>query len=102
MTLRDLHWPSNKQHIFVEGRCTGCGTVPRHDGIFYPCGSHPMSFNTPQGCITGGITEDGGYAVLEWPDTLTEVTAQAALDEFMAEHLNGLSNAPVSTRHAST
>ncbi len=102
MTLRDLHWPSNKQHTFVEGRCTGCGAAPRHDGIVYPCGSHPMSFNTSQGQITGGITEDGGYAVLEWPDTLTEATAQSALDEFMAEHLDGLSNGPVVSRYAST
>lgn len=100
MTLRDLHWPSNKQHTFIEGRCAGCGTVPRHDGIFYPCGSHPMSFNTPQGWITGGITEDGGYAVLEWPDTLTEATAQSALDEFMAEHLDELNDALITKRVA--
>jgi hypothetical protein len=98
MSERDHHWPSNKQHSFIEGRCTGCGTVPRDDGIFYPCGSHPVSFNTPQGQITGGITEDGGFAVLEWPDSLTEATAQSALDEFMAEHFDEISHSMVSPR----
>lgn len=98
MSLRDLHWPSNKHHAFTEGRCADCGAVPRHDGIFYPCGSHPMSFNTPQGWITGGITEDGGYAVLEWPDNLTEATAQTAFDEFMAEHLDEI-NDSIIMRH---
>ena len=87
------HWPSNKHHSFVDKRCSGCGASPRTDGLHYPCGSYPITYHTPSGQITAGIPENGGYAVLEWPDSLTEATAQAALDDFIIEHLDEMNAA---------
>jgi hypothetical protein len=89
ITLRDLHWPSNRQHVFNHERCVNCGVGlsakihPRG----YPCGSYPVDFYTPSGIITAGHPEERGHGfiVLDWPDTLTEDAAQDAVEAFIRE-----------------
>ena len=86
---RDAHWPSSRQHEWHKGHCKACGVM--HSVWYnYPCGSHPWTLMTPAGQIVAGVTEAGGLWPLEWPDTLDEDRAAAAMTAFFHLHRSEL------------
>lgn len=100
MSFED-HWPTNRRHQWKTDKdrehCSVCG-VYRTVWHEHPCGSHPWTLQTPEGQITAGITENGGFWPLAWPDTLDEDRAADAMHAFFREHgddIRAASNRPV-------